>query len=318
MTSKTWRCHACQTFNETGRRTCQVCEEARAEEASVASPRGPTWRCHACHTFNPGTVLACELCDMARDATANIPRPTPKKNTAEPRRPEPRSTPKAKTAHTAKAKGTKSPPKRPSEKASTSSLDGEIFFPPVGTTPPPAPSAPPMPTPPPSAPPGGWSRPGHTVPPAPKARIGCGPWIAIAIGLFVLLGLGRGCLSFLASFAGPDHSYTYEGSEPDEERCPSRVADLIPASGRSTLVEAFETDRHRIILCSDTNGEIYYHGETLDSEEEGILMEAEATSDGYVAWNDPYAYEITGDEVVVSNDSGEIGRYTLYPWEDPV
>lgn len=132
----------------------------------------------------------------------------------------------------------------------------------------------------------------------------------------MLFFLARGCLAFFSSFAGPDHDVDGD-HETHEEACPSRVAGRIPNDDRPVLVEAFETERHRIILCEASSGQVYYHGEVRDSAEEPVLMETERTSDGYVAWNGAYSYEISGSQVVVSNSSGELGRYTLTPWEDP-
>ena len=82
-------------------------------------------------------------------------------------------------------------------------------------------------------------------------------------------------------------------------------------------MEAYETEDHRIILCEDDNGQVYYHGETRDSDEDVLLMRAESTSNGYLARNEPYGYEITGDEVIVTNNGEVLRRATLTPWDDP-
>jgi hypothetical protein len=199
-------------------------------------------------------------------------------------------------------------------------VEEEIFFPPtVFPSPPRTAAVPPFvpPPPPPAAPPGGWSTPGYTAPPVRTSRSGCGRWIAILAGLFVLFLLGRGCLALLTTVADVGDR-TYEDTSTAGEPCPSRIADRISGSGRPVLVEAYETERHRIILCRDTGGQVYYHGEALESGEEGILMPAEATSDGYIARNETYSYEITGDTVIVANNGDELSRYALTPWDDPV
>ncbi|WP_159942056.1 MULTISPECIES: hypothetical protein [unclassified Nocardiopsis] len=315
MTAATWRCHACDTFNEHSRKRCQVCEEPRRAEAPAASAPGPTWRCHACDTFNRDAASSCELCDTARDATVNLPRPAPEG-------PEPRSSPRRSPPRTARSTRGSAPShpapagRRPGpEPAPPADPPEEIFFPefsaPPTVTMPPAP-----PPPPPLAPPGGWSSPGYAAPTSGGGAQGCGWAAAVAVILVALLFIAAGCVSLLSSLDGYGDG-TREDSAPREEGCPARVADRLPDAGPATLVEAFETERHRIILCADADGQLYYHGEIPDAAEEPLLIPAERTADGYLARNGAYTYEITGDTVVVSNGGGEIARYTLRPWEDP-
>lgn len=252
--------------------------------------------------------MSCELCDMARDATANIPRPTPKKAPA-----RPKASPRTGATGSAPSTGYSTPPPK---KEVFSPIEGEIFFPPVEPTSTPTFTASPRPAPAPPAPPGGWSSPGYTEARTASGGNGCA-WALGIVSVVVFLALVSGCVSVISSLAGSEDISRDDLALDNEEPCPSRVAGLIPDEGRATLVEAFETDQHRIILCDDSSGQLYYHGEIPDSGEDPVLMEAETTRDGYIAWNGPYSYEITGDQVVVSNSSGELGRYTLYSWEDP-
>lgn len=46
-------------------------------------------------------------------------------------------------------------------------------------------------------------------------------------------------------------------------------------------------------------------------------MRAESTSNGHLARNDPYGYEITGGEITVTNNGEVLRRSTLSLWDDP-
>ena len=108
-----------------------------------------------------------------------------------------------------------------------------------------------------------------------------------------------------------------EGQERDRE-CPKRIAAHLPGADRGTLVEAFETERHRIVLCADGAGELYYFGEFLDGNGEVMVVPAERTDGGYVADAGQTRYEIGGGEVVItSGDGAELARLPLVPVSDP-
>ncbi|WP_460749303.1 hypothetical protein [Nocardiopsis oceani] len=201
----------------------------------------------------------------------------------------------------------------------------EIFFGPADF--PPAPTAPSAPGTgysgrPPAPPPSGWSSPGYAAPEYGTTNGGCGKWILIAVAAVVGFYMLQSCVSNFSS-SGPFSSGSGGGTSGGSDSvdgssgsCPTRVADLIPG-GQTSLVDAFETDNHRIILCSDGSGQVYYHGETRGGDDEALLMEAETTADGYLARNATYAYEITGDTVIITNNDVELSRYTLDSWEDP-
>ncbi|WP_306369535.1 hypothetical protein [Nocardiopsis sp. CC223A] len=131
----------------------------------------------------------------------------------------------------------------------------------------------------------------------------------------VLLFLLTSCIRWIGSLA-ESAGDTPDGTAP-EPACPSRVEALIPGGGEAVLVDAFETEAHRIMLCEASDGQVYYHGELIDATEDPILLPADDTGDGYIAWNATYSYEITDDVVIVSNNGSELGRYDLVPWEDP-
>ncbi|WP_304455274.1 hypothetical protein [Nocardiopsis sp. YSL2] len=94
--------------------------------------------------------------------------------------------------------------------------------------------------------------------------------------------------------------------------CPGRVAALLPGAGEGPLVAAFETGRHRIVLCEDGEGDLYYFGEFLEESGEPIVVPARRTGDGFVAEAGTTRYRITGGQVVISTDhGGEVARHDL-------
>ena len=325
MTERTWRCHACQTFNEPGRSLCQVCSEKREPQTEPASAKkGPTWRCHACDTYNLGSVAVCELCGVPRDVTrgTKAPKAPPRKSKPTPPKPKKTTSRTKVSSSTGTATGRSSTSE--SSRPAPPEVDDDIFFPPMKSTastsaPTSAPTGAPAtgygPPPPPS---GGWHSPGYAPPTPVSGGSGCGKWLVVVFCVVVAILLQQGCSAFISSITTPSRDRPTP-SESSTDRCPTRVADLIADEGgeRVTLMEAYETEDHRIILCEDDNGQVYYHGETRDSDEDVLLMRAESTSNGYLARNEPYGYEITGDEVIVTNNGEVLRRATLTPWDDP-
>lgn len=102
-----------------------------------------------------------------------------------------------------------------------------------------------------------------------------------------------------------------EGEERGRE-CPERIAAHLPGAGPGTLVDAFETERHRIVLCANGTGELYYFGDFLDGNGEVMVLPAERTDGGYVADAGQTRYEIGGGVVVITGgDGAEIARLPL-------
>ncbi|MFE3459426.1 hypothetical protein ACFXKD_17935 [Nocardiopsis aegyptia] len=94
--------------------------------------------------------------------------------------------------------------------------------------------------------------------------------------------------------------------------CPARVAALLPDAGEGPLVAAFETERHRIVLCADGGGDLYYFGEFLEEGGEPIVVPARRTGDGFAAEAGTTRYEITGGQVVITDaHGGEVARFDL-------
>lgn len=106
--------------------------------------------------------------------------------------------------------------------------------------------------------------------------------------------------------------------ERERDACPERIAALLPGAGPGPLVESFETERHRIVLCANGAGELYYFGEFLDDSGEVMLVPAARTEEGYVADAGQTRYEIGGGVVVITGgDGAEIARLPLDPVPAP-
>ncbi|WP_143847565.1 hypothetical protein [Nocardiopsis sp. JB363] len=103
-----------------------------------------------------------------------------------------------------------------------------------------------------------------------------------------------------------------------EEFCPDRVSELMPGEGPGSLEAAYETERHRIVLCSNSVGELFYFGEFLHGDGEAMVVPAEHTDEGYVAESGQTRYEVVGDEVVITGSDGqEMARLALETVENP-
>lgn len=94
--------------------------------------------------------------------------------------------------------------------------------------------------------------------------------------------------------------------------CPDTVAALLPGDAAASLVESFETERHRIVLCANDAGELSYFGEYLDGSADPVVVPALRTPDGYTAVSGRTRYEIVDGQVVVTGRGGaEIARHDL-------
>ncbi|MBR8740798.1 hypothetical protein DSY14_03500 [Nocardiopsis sp. MG754419] len=103
-----------------------------------------------------------------------------------------------------------------------------------------------------------------------------------------------------------------------EAFCPERVAESVPGAGVGVMVAAYETERHRIVLCANEAGELFYFGEFLSGDGETMVLPATRTEQGYVADAGRTRYEIVGDEVVITGPDGlEVARLDLVPVESP-
>ncbi|MGI5199726.1 hypothetical protein ACQEVY_39850 [Streptomyces sp. CA-288835] len=311
-----------------------------AKRPGTARPSAD-WRCTKCDTNNGRRDLSCIVCGTGwKTATKKTAPKTPSsgdsgaKKAAAPRKTTPKkptpkrtrpttSTPRERTPPRSSGTGTSAGGARPhagSTRPSASSgarTDG-AFFPPPGptgyrpptapfvapTTPSPGPTYTPRPMPPP--------RPGRPSP-AKKSN-----WLGGCVGAIVIWGvlgaLVEGCENAFDSDGSPDGGSTPASTAP---ACPGRIAAELPSGDGAELVEAFRTANKQITLCRTTDGSLYYFGEFSDQREKGIAMEAEETSDGYEAYNDPYRYVIHDGVVTIYNADTQIGEEDLTPEPSP-
>ena len=135
---------------------------------------------------------------------------------------------------------------------------------------------------------------------------------AVVVGAVVLI------LVWVPANLAGDDTAGVPGEPAVEEFCPDRVSEVVPGEGPGALEAAYETERHRIMLCSNSVGELFYFGEFLDDEGEAMVVPAERTEEGYVAESGQTLYEIVGDEVVITDaDDREMARLALEPVENP-
>jgi hypothetical protein len=100
-------------------------------------------------------------------------------------------------------------------------------------------------------------------------------------------------------------------ASPSGPSCPSRIAAKVPDGEDATLVRAYRTHNKQITLCRTADQHLYYYGEFTGRSGTGIAMRAKETSDGYIAWNKPYQYEINGESVTVTENGRRIGKEHL-------
>ncbi|MCG5214040.1 hypothetical protein [Streptosporangium sp. KLBMP 9127] len=93
--------------------------------------------------------------------------------------------------------------------------------------------------------------------------------------------------------------------------CPDRVVEMLPRSETAELVAAYSTANKQIILCRGNSGQVYYYGEYTGQPDTGLAFPAEETPYGYVALNGSYAYEVRGNEVIITRNGDQIGREDL-------
>lgn len=234
------------------------------------------WVCDSCESNNLAGATVCRVCQRAPGSTTGMVRAVP---------------PAA------------APPTPPPQ----------ITLTPVPTARAPKPPAPPKPPPvrkPPAAP----------VYPRPPARP-VGPSVSgrqvwrvvkfVGLGL-LLIGLANNCDSFLHLFPTGDSTAAPRSTS---SACPTAAASWLPGGGAgATLVAAYTTEKHVITVCQTGSGQLYYDGQVRGSApntETHISIPAEQTSSGFVARNKSYVYEITGTEVIVTQDGTTRARWTL-------
>ncbi|WP_167977451.1 hypothetical protein, partial [Lentzea indica] len=95
------------------------------------------------------------------------------------------------------------------------------------------------------------------------------------------------------------HGSTLVGGTP----CPAATATWLPGGGSgSTLVAAYQTDKHLITLCRAADGQVYYDGQVKGKPADAdnhISLPATSTGAAWVARNGVYTYTIRSSSVVV-------------------
>ena len=106
--------------------------------------------------------------------------------------------------------------------------------------------------------------------------------------------------------------------EPPRPTDPSGVFAPVGVRPGGDGPEAADTERHRIVLCSNSVGELFYFGEFLDGDGEAMVVPAERTDEGYAAESGQTRYEVVGDEAVITGSDGrEMARLVLETVENP-
>ncbi|MEU9349082.1 hypothetical protein AB0D74_48580 [Streptomyces sp. NPDC048278] len=147
--------------------------------------------------------------------------------------------------------------------------------------------------------------------PAPARRRRTTAWVAFSATAVALAG------------AGTYYWYTRDSAAPATvvplragASCPGSVAARIPGGDGATVLHAYTTEFHRIVLCRTTGGRIYYDGTWLHPDakhkkSDEITIPAERTADGYRARNLGFLYVIKNGWVTVDPPKGAPKKYRL-------
>jgi hypothetical protein len=247
---------------------------------------GAAWVCDSCESNNVGGQTICWLCRRPQgSATGEVPviprtvesRPGPTR----PRLVEPK--------HTA------SPTDRPK----------------ITLTPPPTPRREPKPSRP--------KRP-EAAPVAVRPPVS-GRTVQRAI---VTLVLGAGIVGVLVNKEKltaliPDSPAPGSTTNAQESRagCPEAVAKWLPGGGSgSELVAKYNADKYVVTVCQNAGGQYYYDGQVRGvaaSSKTHISLPATQTSSGFSARNKSYLYEISGSDLVLTNNGELVSHWVLTP-----
>lgn len=87
--------------------------------------------------------------------------------------------------------------------------------------------------------------------------------------------------------------------------CPSVAAMWLPGGGAgSVLIDGYTANQFVITICRDSTGQLYYDGQIANqavTSDTHISIPAQQTSDGFVATNKGYVYQISGTQETVTN-----------------
>lgn len=262
-----------------------------------------TWQCAKCDTNNVMSASECELCGGTE--RKKVARPKPKPAPAKPQVTKKVTRPAGPPAVTRPAT-----PVRP--------VTRPAVVTPTAYAPPPPPAAPTVRAPRPPVAPPPMSR-----PPAPtpyrrpsgrkfwtSGRKKTARWIGIVLALLIFgPSLGEQLKKIELS--------TGSGSAMANTPCPATAATWLPGGGSgSTLVGAYQTNKHLITLCKASSGQVYYDGQVKGKPadtDNHISLPATSTGAGWVARNGVYTYTIANGAVVVANSGKVVLNETLQP-----
>ncbi|MCH0571021.1 hypothetical protein I3F60_17455 [Streptomyces sp. MUM 136J] len=148
--------------------------------------------------------------------------------------------------------------------------------------------------------------------PAPSRRRRRTAWIVVAVAAVAVVLAGIAVRMFAHDATGPSTALPPRAGT----LCPTSVAARIPGGTGATLLHAYTTEVHRILLCRTMSGKIYYDGSWLHpsathKKSEEITIPAERTTDGYRARNKGYQYTIGNGYVTVDLPQGETRKFRL-------
>jgi hypothetical protein len=138
--------------------------------------------------------------------------------------------------------------------------------------------------------------------------------LALAAGSVFAVGAPTQPSAATTTTASHTQPATHQSSS---SSCPDRIAGKLPSSGSAVLVAAYLSANKQVVICRADSGQLYYYGQYTDRPDTGLVMEATPTSDGYLARNGAYSYEIRGSAVVVTHNGQQILQEDLQPDPSP-
>lgn len=103
------------------------------------------------------------------------------------------------------------------------------------------------------------------------------------------------------------------GSTANAAACPADVAATIPNGSGSTLISAYQTTEFYVTLCRTTSGQNYYFGMSKQDNSQQITLPAQEANGTYTSTNNGYTYQVTGQDLIVSQNGQTLLDQALSP-----
>lgn len=136
------------------------------------------------------------------------------------------------------------------------------------------------------------------------------PWLVLGVFGLVTFIYGNSFLAYLGS------QLRQPAQTSAATPCPSEAARWLPGSGAG-LVAKYDTGKHTVTICVDSDGAYHYDGRINDGKpttaDNHISLSADRTSHGFTASNGDYHYEISGLDLTVRYRTKIIGQEHLTP-----